>query len=841
MMEDSFPFKEVEGRFRDRWEELFRCDTGRTEDKYYCLMMYPYPSGDLHVGHGRNYIIGDALARFKIMEGVNVLAPMGWDAFGLPAENAAIGKNIHPAVWTEQNIKSMKKQFFMWGVMYDWSRELSSCMPDYYKWTQWLFIRLYKAGLAYRAEAPVNWCPSCKTVLANEQVIGGECERCGSTVYLKKLNQWFFRIQAYCERLLRDLEKLRNWPERVLAMQRNWIGRSEGVEVGFQLEDSDEILDCFTTRADTIYGATFIVLAVDHPKAEELLKRGDREEGGRRFIEKVRKLQVLEREKAVLTKEGFFTGSYAVNPATSERIPVFLASYVLMEYGTGVIMGVPAHDQRDFEFVRQCPVEIPVRQVIKQEGSELGELSEAYLGEGVMVNSGDFDGLPNIEGMESITDYLAGKDRARRAVHFKMKDWLISRQRYWGTPIPMVHCRKCGTVPVPEEDLPVLLPEDVDFMPRGDGKSPLATSEAFVRTACPRCGGGAERDTDTMDTFVDSTWYFLRYLSPGDPAMPFDRGLADRWLPVDQYIGGVEHAILHLLYSRFMIKFLSDEGLIDFDEPFERLFTQGMICRNGSKMSKSKGNVVSPAPLIDRYGSDTIRLYTLFIGPPEKDAEWNDRAVEGTYRFVNRVWRLYSRHSELLEGAGCVESALNPNNLDKGQIDLYRKTQHTIKKVLTDVMEESFHFNTAISALMELTNQMYLFIENHEGFKKLESQSVLLFKSAFTDLLILLAPMAPHLCEEIWERMGNRRTIFREKLPSADERYLKAETYTLVLQVNGRIRSRVVAEKDLDREALERIALADEKVKKHIGEAGIRKIVAVPGRLVNIVTGPGGR
>jgi len=651
-MADVFPYKEIETKWQQRWEGLFRCDTTKAENKYYCLMMFPYPSGDLHVGHGRNYIIGDALARFKMMEGANVLAPMGWDAFGLPAENAAIQKDIHPRVWTEQNIANMKRQFYRWGVLYDWAREVTSCRPEYYRWTQWIFVKLFEAGFAYREEASVNWCPSCKTVLANEQVVGGECERCGSRVYLKKLAQWFFRIRSYAERLLDDLEKLDHWPDRVRVMQRNWIGRSEGVEVSFPLEGFPEILRCFTTRVDTIYGATFIVIAVDHPLAVELVRRGGREGEGNAFIQHVRELQVQEREMAEFTKEGFFTGCHAVNPATGLTIPVFLASYVLTEYGTGVVMGVPAHDQRDFEFVGSAPVEIPVVEVISPSGRETEALEAAYVGDGAMIHSGPFDGMGNREAMERITDHLAGKGLAKRVVHYRLKDWLISRQRYWGAPIPMVHCARCGTVPVAERDLPVLLPENVDFHPRGDGKSPLATVPEFVRTTCPACGGPAERDTDTMDTFVDSSWYFLRYLSPRDSGKPFEKDLVNRWLPVDQYIGGIEHAILHLLYSRFIVKFLHDRDYIAFDEPFERLFTQGMIYRNGAKMSKSKGNVVSPVPLIDAYGADTVRIYTLFIGPPEKDAEWNDSAIEGSYRFVNRIWRLYANHAPLLEGAG---------------------------------------------------------------------------------------------------------------------------------------------------------------------------------------------
>ncbi len=833
-MQDLFPFKEVEKKWQDRWKQLFICDLDSDKRKYYCLMMFPYPSGNLHVGHGRNYIIGDALARIKMMEGVNVLAPMGWDSFGLPAENAAIKNNIQPSKWTEENISNMKTQFQKWGVVYDWSREVASCRPDYYKWTQWLFLQLFKSNLAYQEEAAVNWCPSCKTVLANEQVIGGQCERCKSDIEERKLKQWFFRITVYADKLLNDLESLENWPERVRTMQKNWIGRSEGVEIAFRLADSDEVLNCFTTRADTIYGANFIVMAADHPMAHTLLKKGFKEQEGLKFIEHVKQIRLMEREKTENTKEGFFTGCYAVNPATGKRVPVFLSSYVLMEYGTGVIMGVPAHDQRDFEFASDPSLNIPVVQVIAGEGAGAGgRLECAYIEDGTMINSGEFDGMHNREAMEKITDYLSDKGLAWRTVHYRLKDWLISRQRYWGAPIPMIHCPKCGTVPVPEEDLPVLLPDVVDFIPKSDGKSPLASSEEFVNTVCPSCGDDAKRDTDTMDTFVDSSWYFLRYLSPQDENSPFDREKVNKWLPVDQYIGGIEHAILHLLYSRFIVKFLNDRELLDFNEPFANLFTQGMITRHGAKMSKSAGNTVDPKPLIDKYGADTVRLYTLFIGPPEKDAEWNDRSVEGAYRFVNRVWRLFEKHRECFAAGGGIKIA--PEGLSESELDVYRKTQQTINRVKHDILGGNFHFNTAISALMELTNTLYLFVENDEDFLSGKESSRELLRYSLNTIIILLAPMAPHLCEELWERSGNRETIFREKLPEEDKRYLKSDTFVLVIQVNGKIRSKVEAEKDLAKEELERIAVEDEKIKQLLEGKEIRKIVVVPGKLVNIV------
>lgn len=835
MTGDFFPFEQCESKWHERWEDLFRCDLDDDAEKYYCLMMFPYPSGYLHVGHGRNYIIGDALARYKMMEGKNVLAPMGWDSFGLPAENAAIKNRIKPSKWTEDNIAYMKRQFYQWGVIYDWSREIASCRPDYYRWTQWLFVKLFESGLAYRAEASVNWCPSCKTVLANEQVVGGECERCDSRVELKKLRQWFFRITEYADRLLEDLDELENWPERVAVMQRNWIGRSEGVEVLFPLEGDGRELRCFTTRVDTIFGATFIVIAADHPLALDLLEEGGRLEEGKAFIRHAGDLRMQDREKAELTKEGFYTGCRAVNPATGERIPIFLASYVLMEYGTGVVMGVPAHDQRDFEFVAEAPIDIPVIRVIAPPGSGDATLEEAYTGEGIMVSSGMFDGMGNREAMDKITDWLESKGLAGRTVHYRLKDWLISRQRYWGAPIPMVHCEKCGAVPVPEEELPVLLPEDVDFMPRGDGKSPLAASKDFVEVECPSCGGEASRDTDTMDTFVDSSWYFLRYLSPHDESRPFDRELADRWLPVDQYIGGIEHAILHLLYSRFIVKFLERHGHTGFDEPFKSLFTQGMITRNGAKMSKSAGNTVDPKPLIEKYGADTVRVYTLFIGPPEKDAEWNDRAVEGAHRFINRVWRLYSNHPDMLERYDGSKAAAEPGRLDEEHLAVYRKIQRTIYRVKRDILGGSFHFNTAISALMELVNELNVFIEENGDFAAGNEVSESLYAYALRNVLLLLAPMAPHLCEEIWERTGNAGSIFAERLPDEDPAYLEADTFTLVIQVNGKVRSRIEAPKDSSRETLEKIALDDDRIADLISGRDVRKVIVVPGRLVNIV------
>jgi len=830
-MTDHFPFKDCEDKWRDRWESLFRCDLESPGELFYCLMMFPYPSGNLHVGHGRNYIIGDALARIKMMEGYNVLAPMGWDSFGLPAENAAIKNNIDPAEWTEHNISEMKKQFYQWGVIYDWSREIASCKPEYYKWTQYLFVQLYNAGLAYREESAVNWCPSCKTVLANEQVVGGECERCGHQVSDRKLKQWFFRITDYADRLIDDLEILENWPRRVITMQKNWIGRSEGVEIEFAIEGRDESLGCFTTRIDTIYGVTFLAIAAEHPMAEKLLQIGGRGKEGGRFISRQKSLKREDRTEK--NKEGFFTGCYALNPADSRKIPVFITGYVLMDYGTGVVMGVPAHDQRDFEFVREIDMDISVIQVIKGKGKKEGELEQAYADNGIMINSAVYNGLSNLEAMERITDDFEEEGFARRTINYKLRDWLISRQRYWGAPIPVIYCDKCGIRPVPVEDLPVLLPGDVDFIPTGDGKSPLAKSDSFVNTECPECGGTARRETDTMDTFVDSSWYFLRYISPHDHNRAFDRELVNRCMPVDQYIGGVEHAILHLLYSRFIVKFLFDQGEVNFREPFKNLFTQGMITRNGAKMSKSAGNVVNPQPLIDKFGADTVRIYTLFIGPPEKDAEWNDRAVEGAYRFVNRVWRLYSLYSSFLEGRRFETGEMDPGKMDTDHLGLYSKVQQTIAKIREDLLTgDSFHFNTSISALMELTNEIYSFLLDYEVE---EEKNRDIFIYAFDILVLLLSPIAPHLCEEIRERCGFTSTVFRETIPEPDEDYLESDTFTLVIQVNGKVRSRVEADNDSSRDELKEIALSNERIREFIGSREVRKVIVVPGRLVNIV------
>ncbi|MDH4037284.1 MAG: leucine--tRNA ligase [Candidatus Krumholzibacteria bacterium] len=825
-----YPHAEIEAKWQARWarDGLMQCDLSSTSRKFYCLMMFPYPSGELHVGHGRNYVIGDSLARFKKMEGHEVLAPMGWDAFGLPAENAAIQRDIHPATWTRDNIARMKQQFYRWGVVYDWTREVTSCEPGYYRWTQWLFLQLYDAGLAYRQAASVNWCPRDRTVLANEQVVDGACERCGTPIEERHLEQWFFRITAFADRLLDDLQTLADWPERVVTMQRNWIDRSQGLELEFEIARSGRRIRCFTTRPDTVFGATFLVLSPEHPEVENLIAGSPREGEFREAIARFTVERLSGKGRTEPSREGVFLDAYAINQFSGEKIPIYIAPYVLMEYGTGAIMAVPAHDQRDFEFATRYG--LPIREVIRPREGETDFPRASYSGHGILVNSGEYDGLGHEEAFQRIAERAEKEGSGKRRVNYRLRDWLISRQRYWGAPIPMIHCPACGIVPVPEKDLPVLLPEDVEFRPRGDGKSPLAASDSFRRTACPRCGGDAERDTDTMDTFVDSSWYFLRYLGPHDETRAFPRELCDAWLPVDQYIGGVEHAILHLLYARFITKFLHSRGLIAFDEPFARLFTQGMVCKNGLKMSKSKGNVVPPDTIIDPMGADTMRLYILFCGPPERDIEWSDEAVEGCYRFLNRVWRVYETNEKVLAtpAAGTLDAA----RLTDPERDLLRKTHQAIGRVLGDVSDH-FRFNTAISALMELCNAIYAFLDSDETGRGPQADAVL--RASYDALVRLLAPMTPHICEELWERTGHTGSVFDMPMPEADPAYAREDTFDLVIQVNSKIRAREPVPTGTDAERMKAIALANPRIREIIGDATPRRVVVIQNRLVNIV------
>jgi leucyl-tRNA synthetase len=811
--------QDIEPKWQEYWENerLYYASDGDERPKFYTLVMFPYPSGDLHMGHMRNYAIGDLIARFKKMRGFNVMNPMGWDAFGLPAENAALEADIHPKVWTEQNITAMKAQLYKMGICYDWEREVTSCLPDYYRWTQWIFLQFYKRGLAYKAMAPANWCPSCKTVLANEQVIeGGHCERCGTLVTKKDLAQWFFKITAYADELLEDLSLLDSWPERVRVMQENWIGKSHGVEFRMAVEGHDDQIGAFTTRIDTVYGMTFVVLAPEHPLVEKLTTPEHRREV-EAYVEKARQASEIDRLSTEMEKEGVFIGSYAINPMNGERMPIYVADYVLMTYGTGAIMGVPAHDYRDFAFARRQGLAIPV--VIAPPGWDGEELEEAYVEEGTMVNSGSFDGLPSPEGIERITDYMEEHAIGKRKIYYRLRDWLISRQRYWGAPIPIAYCQRCGTVPVREEDLPVLLPMGVDFHPTGTGESPLATVPEFVQTVCPQCGGAARRETDTMDTFVCSSWYYFRYTDPHDKEVPWTKEKADAWLPVDQYTGGVEHAILHLMYSRFFTKVFRDMGLTSIDEPFARLFTQGMITKLNprtekvEKMSKSKGNVVPIDEMVDTYGADTARTFILFVGPPELDAEWSDQGVEGSYRFLKRVWRLV------------MEEATQGESSDEAQRELRRKTHQTIKKVTDDV--ERFHFNTAVSACMELCNAL---VAHKEAYGRSPALT-----EGIRALLLLLAPIAPHITEELWTREGDGGSIHRQPWPDWDEALAAEEVFALIIQINGKVRDKVEAPVSIGEEEAIRLALSREQIQRRLEGKEVKKTIYVPGRLVSIV------
>ena len=816
----DYDFTTIEAKWQKAWRDtgLFKVDVKDIKNKYYCLMMFPYPSAALHVGHGRNYIIGDVVARYKKMKGANVLAPMGFDAFGLPAENAAIKGGLHPKVSTLNNIATMKKQLASWGVEYDWNREVTSCLPDYYKWTQWIFLKLYEKGLAYRKKAFVNWCPSCNTVLANEQVVNGGCERCDTRVEQKELEQWFFRITEYAQRLLDDIDKLKDWPEKVKIMQRNWIGRSEGVNIDFPVADSDMELTCFTTRVDTIYGCTYMVLAAEHPKVEELIADNPDKAKIMAFINEVRGESKIERAQTEAEKRGMFTGRYVINRVNGRKIPLWIADYVLMEYGTGAVMAVPAHDQRDFLFAKKY--KLPIEVVIDSPSDPLdaSKMAQAYEDDGVLVNSKQFTGLANRDGMAKIADYMEKEGIGKRAIHFKLRDWLISRQRYWGAPIPMIYCEKCGIVPVPEKDLPVLLPESTEFRPTGE--SPLKYAKDFVNASCPKCKGKARREIDTMDTFVDSSWYFLRYISPKLADKPFDKKDVDSWLPVDQYIGGVEHAILHLLYSRFITKVLCDMGHVGFDEPFKRLFTQGMIIKDGAKMSKSKGNVVSPDALIAEYGADTVRLYTLFIGPPEKDAEWSDKGVEGAYRFIKRTWNLNDILEEAPESGGDA----------KATEDLLRKMHQTIKKV-TDDIDGEFHFNTAISGAMELVNQVYSGI-SEKGPACYDKKCL---KEVMRNIILLIAPFVPHIAEEMWQLMGEKTSVFRSAWPSYSKDMLLADTVEVPVQINGKLRATIELRRGISDEAVKEAALADARIKDQIADKTVRKWIILKDKLVNLV------
>ena len=823
MTEHIYNFKEIESKWQKRWEEkkIFKSDEIPSKKKYYLLEMFPYPSGKIHMGHVRNYTIGDVFARFKKMQGYNVLHPMGWDAFGLPAENAAIKHGVHPVKWTMDNIAYMRKQLKMLGLSYDWEREIATCHPKYYKWSQWLFLKMFEKGLAYRKKGFVNWCSSCQTVLANEQVEDGLCWRCESVVIQKEIEGWFLKITDYAEKLLKGCEKLASgWNERVLIMQKNWIGKSYGTEVDFPVEDSDKAIKIFTTRQDTLFGATFMCMSPEHPLASELGRGTKQENAVKKFAEEIASEDKKMRSAEETEKKGVFTGRYAINPMNKEKIPVYLANFVLIEYGTGAIMSVPAHDQRDFEFARKYNLSIRVVINPPDKNLDAKTMSEAFAGEGYLVNSGQFNGLNSKDALDKIGDYLKNNKIGKKTVNYRLRDWGISRQRYWGTPIPVIYCDTCGVVPVPYENLPVILPTDIDFPP--DGKSPLVNNEKFIREKCPKCKSDARRETDTMDTFICSSWYFLRYTSPRYDDYPVKNEAVKYWMPVDQYIGGIEHAVLHLLYARFFTKFMADIGLASTDEPFTNLLTQGMVVKDGAKMSKSKGNVVDPDDIIDKYGADTARLFILFTSPPEKDLDWSDQGVEGAYRFLNRVWRLVTECR--MRNAECGIKDNSESQIQNSE--LRRVTHLTIKKVTEDI-EKRFHFNTAISAIMEFVNVLY---QNSE-FRIQNSE----FRKAVNTLIILLSPFAPHIVEEMWEMMGNKGSVIKESWPSYNPEFIKSEEITIIVQINGKVRSRLTVNTDISDDDLKNTVLSDIKVKEWTDHKEIKKFVIVPKKLVSIV------
>ncbi|NLX24881.1 MAG: leucine--tRNA ligase [Lentisphaerae bacterium] len=837
-MNSDYPYGEIEAKWQNFWDDNgdFKTDLAAAKNPYYCLMMFPYPSGKLHVGHGRNYIIGDAVARYKKMQGFDVLTPMGWDAFGLPAENAAIKTGTPPAEYTLSNIATMKEQLRAWGCMYDWEKEVTSCLPEYYKWTQWLFLQFYKKGLAYKKNSNVNWCPSCATVLANEQVVDGCCERCDSEVDQKAMEQWFFKITDYAQRLLDDLDTLGGWPERVKTMQRNWIGRSEGTEVDFKIvpredgaADTIDKVTCYTTRVDTIYGCTYMAVAPEYPELKNLVKGLPQEAEVLEFVKESSKLTNLDREADEVEKAGKFTGRYLINPYNGERIELWVGNYVLM-YGTGAVMAVPAHDTRDFAFAKKYS--LPIKLSIQNpEGSlVLEQMKDAYTEDGTCVDSGPFTGMDNREAIKRMTAYAEEQGFGKGKINFRLRDWLISRQRYWGAPIPIVYCPTCGTVPEAEENLPVMLPTGVEF--KAEGESPLKGSATFMNCTCPRCGGAATRESDTMDTFVDSSWYFLRYLSARDSSQAINTAIANKWMPVNQYIGGIEHAILHLLYARFFTKVIKDLGLIGFDEPFGQLFTQGMICKKGPdgnlyKMSKSKGNVVSPNELIEKYGADTVRLYTLFIGPPEKEAEWQDAGVEGAYRFLKRIWRRVADNLDLLKSVEGKKPVIA--GMAVAERDLYRKTNETIQQI-TRGLDGAFTFNTAIAAIMELMNAIDALKVSDDS----SESAKIVFRDAIENVVLLISPFAPHIAEELWVELGHEAGIMKADWPVVNEEALKRDEIEMVVQVNGKVRDKITVSATATNAEIEAAAKAAEKIQSWLEGKTVRKVIVVPGRLVNI-------
>ena len=819
MIEEKYLPQEIEGKWQKVWEEnnTFEADLDRSRPEYYVLEMFPYPSGNIHMGHVRNYSIGDVVARFKSMQGFNVLHPMGWDAFGLPAENAAIQNKIHPATWTRKNISHMKEQIKALGISYDWNREIATCDPEYYKWTQWLFLLMHRKGLAYRKNAGVNWCDDCGTVLANEQVIDGKCWRCDHEVHKKDLEQWFLKITDYADQLLEDLDSLEGWPERVRTMQENWIGRSEGTELSFEMADGEQI-PVYTTRPDTLFGVTYVVLAPEHPLVAKIAETSSEKSKIEAFVSRIREQSEVERVGPDVEKEGIMTGAVAIHPLSGKEVPILVANYVLYDYGTGAVMGVPAHDERDFAFATKY--NLPIKMVIQnEEGSLVEPLTEAYTKDGILVNSGEFDGKTTEEGKNAITDKLESMERGNRRVNYRLRDWLISRQRYWGAPIPMIYCEQCGTVPVPEENLPVMLPEDVVL---SGNTSPLKETRSFIETTCPECGGYAERETDTMDTFMCSSWYYLRFADSQNEKDAFGQDKANYWMPVDQYIGGIEHAILHLLYSRFFMKVLKDSHLVAVNEPFKNLLTQGMVIKDGTKMSKSKGNVVSPDEIVEKYGADTARLFILFASPPERDLDWSDAGVEGASRFLQRYWRILRQYF-LAAGNNTITG-----DWTETEKNLRRQLHATIQKVTADVGGR-FNFNTAISSVMELVNVLYQYREELEQVRPDVIQEIV------RNSLLLLAPFAPHITEELWNGCCFGGTVHKQHWPAVDSDALVQSEVEIVLQINGKIRDHISVPTEISKADLEVLAQEQEKVKKYLAGKTIIKVIAVPGKLVNIV------
>jgi leucyl-tRNA synthetase len=827
MIQEKYAPHDIEAKWQKYWEEnkTFKVEMDKDKPKSYVLEMFPYPSGNLHMGHVRNYSIGDVIARFRTMKGFNVLHPMGWDSFGMPAENAAIKHNIPPKKWTLENIANMTRQLKALGLSYDWDREVTTCKEDYYKWTQWFFELFYKRGLAVKKESAVNWCDTCNTVLANEQVIDGKCWRCDHEVVKKDLSQWFFKITDYADELLKDLDLLPGWPERVKTMQHNWIGRSEGLEFSFEIPALNDTVAVYTTRPDTAYGVTFMALAAEHPLIKKICENNPKADEINAFCERVRNQSEIERTSSESEKEGVFTGVYCINPFTGRKVEIWVTNYVLYDYGTGAVMGVPTGDQRDWMFADKYGIEKIVTICPIGKELKLEEMTCAYEEkEGMLVNSGEFTGMEMHKAMSAIMDKAEAEGFGKRRVNYRLRDWLISRQRYWGAPIPIIYCPHCGEVLVPEDQLPVRLPEDVSFT--AGAKSPLATSEEFVHCKCPKCGADATRETDTMDTFLCSSWYYLRYTDAHNDKMPFDKELNNYWGPVDQYIGGIEHAILHLLYSRFFVKVLRDAGLVDYDEPFSNLLTQGMVIKDGAKMSKSLGNVVSPEEILSKYGADTARLFILFAAPPERELEWSDQGVEGSFRFLNRIWRIVQAFEVVLAQKVTEYDHSNLNEADK---DLRRVLHSSIKKVTNDI-ETRFNFNTAISTMMELVNALYAYKEAAK-----EPNAGLIYE-AISDLIKMMSPFVPHITEELWRgAIDANSSVHEQSWPECDEEALKVDNVEIVLQVNGKVRGRLTVPAEATKEELEKIAMADANVQAHIGDATVRKVICVPGRLVNIV------